>query len=290
MKRRTFLHDIGTLAGGLAVVPAVGHAADQGAGQAPAAARLPNQADPGFWPAVRRQFQLPAGFAYLNTAGLGASPRAVADTLSAWTDREEANPAPGHNENDWARIRKACAGLLGPTCSDEEIAFVSTATEGINAILNTIPLTRGDEVITSTHEHASLAIALLHRMNTLGIAIRTFEPDLASAPGNVDRIASSGHAAHEVDLHQPRHVSRPASSCRQATSRRWPTRAASCSRSTARSRWRTCRSTSPPPARTTTRRAATSGCSARSGRACSTCAATSWRRRSRPSWARTRMR
>ena len=190
MKRRTFLHGVGTIAGGLTVGQAIGYSADDVAPQTAPPSALPPQSDPGFWPAVRGQFQLPADFAYLNTAGLGASPRAVTDTLRTWTDREEANPAPGHNENDWTRIRKACARLLGPTCGDDEIAFVSTATEGINAILNTIPLTRGDEVITSTHEHASLVIALLHRMNTLGVVIRTFEPDLLRAQGNADRIAA----------------------------------------------------------------------------------------------------
>ena len=190
MKRRTFLHGVGSVAGSLAVARTVGLDGQQAAAQSPAAPALPPLSDPGFWTAVRRQFQLPADFAYLNTAGLGASPRAVTNTLTEWTDREEANPAPGHSEPDWTRIRTACARLLGPSCGEDEVAFVSTATEGINAILNTIPLTRGDEIITSTHEHAALVIALLHRMNTLGVVIRTFEPDLARAQGNVERIAA----------------------------------------------------------------------------------------------------
>jgi selenocysteine lyase/cysteine desulfurase len=190
MKRRDFLHGVGSVAGGLAAGQTLGHAAGQASGQSPAAPPLPPASDPGFWPAVRRQFQLPPDFAYLNTAGLGASPRAVTNTLTEWTDREEANPAPGHSEADWTRIRTACARLLGPTCGEDEVAFVSTATEGINAILNTVPLTRGDEIITSTHEHAALIIALLHRVNTLGVVIRTFEPDLARAQGNVDRVAA----------------------------------------------------------------------------------------------------
>ena len=186
MKRRTFLRGVGALAGGLAARPG----AVRAEGQAQAGPPLPAPTDPDLWPAVRRQFQLPADLAYLNTAGLGASPRAVTNTLVEWTDREEANPAAGHNEADWTRIRTACARVLGPSCGEDEVAFVSTATEGINAILNTIPLSRGDEIITSTHEHASLVIALLHRVNTLGVAVRTFEPDLAQARGNVDRVAA----------------------------------------------------------------------------------------------------
>jgi selenocysteine lyase/cysteine desulfurase len=190
MKRRAFLHTVGGLAGGLG---AVGRIAASGHSAPPTPAWPAGQAgqnDPGLWLRLRRQFQLPADFAYLNTAGLGASPLAVTGTLSAWTDREEANPAPGHSEDDWSRIRARCATLLGPSCSADEIALVSTATEGINAILNTMPFGRGDEVITSTHEHAGLVIPLLHKIQTHGIVVRTFEPDPVRAAGNVDRIAA----------------------------------------------------------------------------------------------------
>ncbi len=105
-------------------------------------------------------------------------------------DRTEEAPAPGHSEEDWNRIRAKCAALLGRGCSAEEIALVSTATEGINIILNGLGLARGDEIITSTHEHVALCIPLLHKMKTAGIEVRTFEPDLKRAQGNVDRIAA----------------------------------------------------------------------------------------------------
>lgn len=142
------------------------------------------------WSLIGSQFRLPRDFAYLNTAGLGASPVVVTDTVKARMDREEENPAPGHNEDDWRRIRGKCATLLGPACRAQDVAFMSTATEGINAILNTIPLGRGDEIVTSTHEHAGLVIPLLHKMQTTGCVVRTFEPDLVRARGNLDRIAA----------------------------------------------------------------------------------------------------
>lgn len=146
--------------------------------------------DERLWRLVRAQFQLAPGTAYLNTAGLGASPFAVTNMVKAMMDREEAAPAPGHNEDDWSRIRAKCAALLGPGCSGSEIALVSTATEGINVILNGLGLVRGDEVITSTHEHVALCIPLLNKMKTAGVELRTFEPDLRRAQGNVDRIAA----------------------------------------------------------------------------------------------------
>ena len=188
MKRRLFLGGLGGAAGALVLRPMV---ADLTTLRAAASAQAGQTPD---WSVIGSQFRLPSGFAYLNTAGLGASPVVVTDTVKARMDREEENPAPGHNEDDWRRIRGKCAALLGPACRAQDVAFVSTATEGINAILNTIPLGRGDEIVTSTHEHAGLVIPLLHKMQTTGCVIRTFEPDLVRARGNLDRIAAVTNA------------------------------------------------------------------------------------------------
>jgi selenocysteine lyase/cysteine desulfurase len=121
---------------------------------------------------------------------LGASPFVVTETVKTKMDREETYPSAGHNADDWREIRAKCASLLGPGCRKEEIALTSTATEGINIVVNGLPLQRGDEVITSTHEHVALNVPLLNKMKTKGIAIRTFKPDLAAGGANLDRIES----------------------------------------------------------------------------------------------------
>jgi selenocysteine lyase/cysteine desulfurase len=187
MRRREFLRAAGGAAGALLAATRAWAAARDELGRARAAF---DADDERLWQVVRAQFHLPPAIAYLNTGGLGASPFAVTNLVKATMDREEAAPAPGHNEEDWDRIRAKAAGLLGPGCSRDEIALVSTATEGINLILNGLGLTAGDEVITSTHEHVALCIPLLHKMKTAGIQVRTFEPDLARAQGNVDRVAA----------------------------------------------------------------------------------------------------
>ncbi len=171
IERRTFLAGIGAAAGTIA-----------GLGDAGAQTTT----DP--WRDLRAQFQLPADLAYFNTGGLGSSPRAVSDRVKLEMDRQDVAPSAAHNENDWARIRGKCATLLGPSCSAGEIAFVSTATEGINIILNGLPLKAGDEIITTTHEHVGLALPLAHKMKTAGVVVRTFAPDLRSRAGNVERI------------------------------------------------------------------------------------------------------
>ncbi|MCX6543914.1 MAG: aminotransferase class V-fold PLP-dependent enzyme [Acidobacteria bacterium] len=184
MRRRLFLEGLGGAAGALMLRSGTADAAALAPIVSTQASQTPN------WSLIRSQFRLPRDTAYLNTAGLGASPVVVIDTVKARMDREEENPAPGHNEDDWRRIRGKCAALLGSECRGQDIAFLSTATEGINAILNTVPLGQGDEIVTSTHEHAGLVIPLLHKMRTTGCVVRTFEPDLVRARGNTDRIAA----------------------------------------------------------------------------------------------------
>jgi selenocysteine lyase/cysteine desulfurase len=178
IERREFLSGIGGAAGALWLRPALAGAQPPGASPTDAWRQLPTA------------FQLPDGYAYFNTAGLGASPRSVTDRVKAAMDQEERAPSPGHSEEDWTRVRGKCAALLGPSCGPDEIALIGTATEGINIILNGLRLRAGDEVVTSTHEHVALAIPLLHKMKTAGIALRTFEPDPASAAGTLDRVAA----------------------------------------------------------------------------------------------------
>lgn len=185
MNRKEFLRGIAAVAGGLAIPRAV-NAADLRALLQDAAAG----SDASFWKIVRDEFILDPAWAYLNFGGLGACPLPVLNSLWEWTRSEERAPSPGHDEALWWSVKERLARLLGPSCRKEDLALISCATEGVNAIINGVPLRKGDEVITSTHEHVSLNVALLNRMQRDGIVIRLFEPDLARAQGNVERIAS----------------------------------------------------------------------------------------------------
>jgi selenocysteine lyase/cysteine desulfurase len=182
IERRDFLAGLGAAAGAIVAPPGL-----VGSGAQGQASRSPQPpSDP--WLNLRSQFQFPADYAYFNTGGLGSSPRAVSNRVKVEMDRQDVSPSAAHNEADWTRIRGKCATLLGASCTAGEIAFVSTATEGINIILNGLPLRSGDEIITTTHEHVALALPLAYKMKTAGVVVRTFEPDLRTRAGNVDRI------------------------------------------------------------------------------------------------------
>lgn len=185
MKRRHFFRSISGLAGGLffsSAIPAFSTVSSF----KEACAGIPG--DKKFWKLLRRQFLIPENYHYLNTGGLGPSPFMVINTVKKMMDREDTYPSAGHDKDDWWKIKKKCAAFLGAGIKKEEIALTSTATEGINIIINGLPLKRGDEIITSTHEHVALNVPLLNKMKTDGIVLKTFEPNLEKGTRNVKRI------------------------------------------------------------------------------------------------------
>ena len=142
--------------------------------------------DEQFWRFVRTQFPLTDERAYLNTGGLGASPYAVIDAVKAKMDELEKIAETGHSDELWKEVKTAAAELLG--CEAGELAFTRNATEGINIVCNGLPLKRGDEMITTTHEHVGNTVPWLGLLKREGIVVKMFEPSTVSAQENVDRI------------------------------------------------------------------------------------------------------
>jgi selenocysteine lyase/cysteine desulfurase len=145
-----------------------------------------NVNDERYWALVRGQFPLTRERIYLNTGGLGASPYVVIDAVESRIRELEKISETGHNEKLWSSIKQKAATLLG--CEAEELAYTRNATEGINIVCNGLPLKRGNEVITTTHEHVGNAIPWVARQKRDGIVLKLFEPSTQSAQENLDRI------------------------------------------------------------------------------------------------------
>lgn len=192
MDRKTFLRMAAGLAGGAAGLAwpdwlRAAAAAERATAGWPVQV-LPAD-DDAFFRMIRAQFVLDPAWTFLNSGGLGACPLPVLNTLADALREEELAPSAGHDQRRWHDTKARLARLLGPSCRPDDLALISTATEGINLVVNGLALKSGDEVITSTHEHAALYTSLLHRRQRDGIVIRTFEPDARSGAGNVERIA-----------------------------------------------------------------------------------------------------
>ncbi len=185
MERRSFLVTMSALAGGMAL----GQAPFALANQSEFLASLVETNNPfAYWARIRDQFVFPRDYTYLNTGGIGAVPNLVLEAVKQEMDALEVHPSPSLNMQEWNAIKENTKDLLSPQCCTDELALVSTATEGINIIINGLPLQAGDEVIVSTHEHPAVCVPVLNRMRRDGIVIRTFDPDRERALGNVERI------------------------------------------------------------------------------------------------------
>ncbi|MBE0675900.1 MAG: aminotransferase class V-fold PLP-dependent enzyme [Bacteroidales bacterium] len=183
MERRNFLAAMGFLTGG-AMTGLRGNSLQ--VPEETISSILSGEGD--MWSVVRRQFRFPDGFTYLNCGGIGPVPLHIRSIFSDLWNRMEENPSPGHDMTRWNNLKSDLAPVLGPGVKPSEIALVSCATEGINIILNGLPLKRGDEVITSTHEHPAVNIPLINNMKRRGVVVRTFDPDLVTGMNNLEKI------------------------------------------------------------------------------------------------------
>jgi selenocysteine lyase/cysteine desulfurase len=184
MKRKDFLKASAAFVGGLALAGEPKPADFRSLLQAPAA-----ENEEFFWKMVRDQFLLDPEWTFLNFGGLGSCPFPVLNSFSEWTRSEERAPSAGHDEKEWSKVKEKLARVLGKACRKEDLGLINCATEGVNIIINGLPLRKGDEVITSTHEHVAVTTGLLNRMQRDGIVIRLFDPDIDNGLGNVERIS-----------------------------------------------------------------------------------------------------
>lgn len=151
-----------------------------------AAHRAIDPRDEAFWSLVREQFPLTRERIYLNTGGLGASPYVVIEAVKNKITELERICETGHSEELWHDIKSKAGQILG--CKPEELAYMRNATEGIAIVCNGLPLKRGDEVITTTHEHVGNTLSWLARQKRDGIVMKAFEPSTQSAQENLERM------------------------------------------------------------------------------------------------------
>jgi isopenicillin-N epimerase len=121
---------------------------------------------------MRDAFLLEDGVAYLNHGAYGATPRTVLAAADEWRRRLEAQPVRFMQNELPKRLRATAARLaafLG--ARGEDLVFVDNATAGVNAVLRSLELRPGDEVLTTTHVYGAVRKTLNYVATQTGIAI-----------------------------------------------------------------------------------------------------------------------
>jgi isopenicillin-N epimerase len=125
---------------------------------------------PTFGRSMLQQFLLDPEITYLNHGTVGAPPRRVLQAQQALREEMERQPSRfvlrelhGHQPMPWrreSRLREAI-GRIAPFVGSrpEDLVFVPNVTTGLNAVLRSVPLGPGDEVVITDLGYGAVALA-----------------------------------------------------------------------------------------------------------------------------------
>jgi isopenicillin-N epimerase len=141
---------------------------------------------------------------YLNHGTVGVTPRAVLEAQQRWRDRIERHPARFMLRELWSFTGSPADGpsLMRQAAADvatfvgarpEDLVFVDNTSTGVNAVMRSLPLASGDEVVITDHAYGGIVTAVKYCAERAGATVRIVEmPYPAFSAGEcVDRIAAA---------------------------------------------------------------------------------------------------
>ena len=137
-------------------------------------------------------FGLDPDVLHLNHGAFGVAPVAVRQAAAAWRERAERNP---HRFNRVevaglvAAAREGAAGFLG--IDPSRAAWVRNVSEGVSAVLGSLALRPGDELVIGTHGYGAVRKALNHHAARAGGRV----VEAAFPVGAEDDVIASAYAA-----------------------------------------------------------------------------------------------
>lgn len=131
---------------------------------------------------------------YLNHGSFGACPIAVLKVQADLRDELEREPVDFLTRRLAGRLdeaRAALAQFLGAAPSD--LAFVTNATSGVNAVLRSLPFAPGDEILTTSHVYAACHKTLRYVADRSGarVVVAQLPFPLASEDQVVDAVLAA---------------------------------------------------------------------------------------------------
>jgi selenocysteine lyase/cysteine desulfurase len=122
---------------------------------------------------VRQELLLDKDLVYLNTGSLGPSPKLVVDKVHEVVHQLERNPV----INNWGTlgkemeaVREKAANFLN--AERDEIILTRNTTEGLNLVGSSLNLNKGDEILTTNHEHGGGEVGIEFMAAKSGASLR----------------------------------------------------------------------------------------------------------------------
>jgi isopenicillin-N epimerase len=159
---------------------------------------------------LARHWMLDPAITFLNHGSFGACPRPVLDTQQAWRDQLEAEPVrflARDLEGRIAAAREALGSFIG--AAPDDLAFITNATGGVNAVIRSLTFEPGDQIISTDHEYNAVLNVLRYVADRDGASVVIVElPFPAISPDDVvERIL--GAVTERTRLMVMSHVTSP---------------------------------------------------------------------------------
>jgi selenocysteine lyase/cysteine desulfurase len=130
---------------------------------------------------VRGDFPALRALTFLNTAYTGLIPQAVVDAAREWTNtRASRTYTVGEMLAKADEARKLYASMIG--AGEDEIAFLSSTTEGENIVVNSLEFKAGDNVVYDDLVYPSTPAIYQRLKDTHGVEIRVVKSRDGAAP------------------------------------------------------------------------------------------------------------
>jgi selenocysteine lyase/cysteine desulfurase len=129
----------------------------------------------------RKDFPALRELTFLNTAYTGLIPQAVVDAAREWTDtRARRGYTVGEMLAKADEVRKRYGQMFG--AGEDEIAFLSSTTEGENIVVNSLDFKAGDNVVYDDLVYPSTPVIYQRLAATKGVEIRVVKSRNGAAP------------------------------------------------------------------------------------------------------------
>jgi isopenicillin-N epimerase len=116
---------------------------------------------------------------FLNHGSFGACPIPILDEQTKFRKKLESEPIRyflRDYEEDFLRAQTALAGFTG--CSPSDLVFVQNATQGVNTVLKSLGLKKGDEILFTNQIYPACRNTIISLYHTRGISYREVKINL----------------------------------------------------------------------------------------------------------------
>ena len=150
--------------------------------------------DEAYWLRVRQAYSLDANHVNLNSGSVSPAPRVVSDAMHRYWTLTNMSPSYYVDELLYPEVelvRRRLAAMFG--CDTGELAMTRNTSESLQIVQMGLPLSRGDEIVSTTQDYPRMITAWRQRERRDGVVLKLVR--FPTPPPSMDDLAARIFAA-----------------------------------------------------------------------------------------------